>query len=45
MQNNTGTKQKNTEWLGKATNTRGVLYAVQYSASGRESPRLIKSVR
>ncbi len=44
MQNNTGTKQKNTEWLGKAANTMGVLNADQYSASGRESPRLIKSV-
>ncbi len=27
MQNNTGTKQKNTEWLGKAANTMGVLNA------------------
>ncbi len=32
MQNNTGTKQKNTEWLGKAANTMGVLIGDQYSA-------------
>ncbi len=35
MQNNTGTKQKNTEWLCKAANTRGVLNADQYSAESK----------
>ncbi len=43
MQNNTGTKQKNTEWLGKAAKTRGVLYAVQYSASSKRKSMVYKA--